>query len=101
MCQDNKVLDLGLDIGHCKIFMQSEDVGRTLDLTAVGSYEELYRRLSDMFGMEKAELMSHVFYRDAAGALKHTGDEPFSDFTKTARRLTILTDTSGDSSVAS
>ncbi|KAI4970484.1 hypothetical protein ZWY2020_001398 [Hordeum vulgare] len=101
LCQDNKVLDLGLDIGHCKIFMQSEDVGRTLDLTAVGSYEELYRRLSDMFGMEKAELMSHVFYRDAAGALKHTGDEPFSDFTKTARRLTILTDTSGDSSVAS
>ncbi|XP_020168656.1 auxin response factor 18 [Aegilops tauschii subsp. strangulata] len=101
LCQDNKVLDLGLDIGHCKIFMQSEDVGRTLDLSAVGSYEELYRRLSDMFGMEKAELMSHVFYRDAAGALKHTGDEPFSDFTKTARRLTILTDTSGDSSVVS
>jgi hypothetical protein len=22
-------------------------------------------------------LMSHLFYRDAAGALKHTGDEPF------------------------
>jgi hypothetical protein len=77
LCQDNKVLDVGLETGHCKVFMQSEDVGRTLDLSVVGSYEELYRRLADMFGIEKAELMSHVFYRDAAGALKHTGDEPF------------------------
>ncbi|KAL5199544.1 hypothetical protein ABZP36_020747 [Zizania latifolia] len=96
LCQDNKVLDAGLETGHCKVFMQSEDVGRTLDLSAVGSYEELYRRLADMFGIEKAELMSHVFYRDAAGALKHTGDEPFSEFTKTARRLNILTDWRGD-----
>ena len=30
-----------------------------------------------MFGIEKAELTSHVFYRDASGALKHTGDKPF------------------------
>ncbi|KAK3131123.1 hypothetical protein QOZ80_6BG0502320 [Eleusine coracana subsp. coracana] len=98
LCKDNnKLLDLGLETGHCKVFLQSEDVGRTLDLSVVGSYEELYQRLADMFGIEKDELMSHVFYRDASGALKHTGDKPFSEFTKTARRLTILTDTSGDS----
>ncbi|KAL6873707.1 hypothetical protein ACP4OV_013789 [Aristida adscensionis] len=97
LSQDNKSPDLGLETGHCKVFMQSEDVGRTLDLSVVGSYEELYRRLADMFGMEKAELMSHVFYRDASGALKPTGGEPFSEFTKAARRLTILTDTSSDS----
>ncbi|AQK66414.1 Auxin response factor 16 [Zea mays] len=85
-------------LGHCKVFMQSEDVGRTLDLSAVASYEELYQRLADMFGVDKAELTSHVFYRDdASGALKHPGDEPFSEFTKTARRLTILTDESSDS----
>jgi hypothetical protein len=77
LCQDNKPLDLGLETGHCKVFMQSEDVGRRLDLSVVGSYEELYRRLADMFGIEKDELMSHVFYRDASGALKHTGDKPF------------------------
>lgn len=63
--------------GHCKVFMDSEDVGRTLDLSALGSYEELYRRLGDMFGIDRAELTSHVRYRDAAGAVKHTGDEPF------------------------
>ncbi|PWZ17837.1 Auxin response factor 18 [Zea mays] len=96
-CQDNKAAATATDdddlLGHCKVFMQSEDVGRTLDLSAVASYEELYQRLADMFGVDRAELTSHVFYRDgASGALKHAGDEPFSEFTKTARRLTIQTD---------
>ncbi|CAL9124494.1 unnamed protein product [Musa textilis] len=88
--------DLSLETGHCKVFMQSEDVGRTLDLSVFGSYEELYGRLADMFGIEKSEIMSHVLYKDAAGAIKHTGDEPFCDFMKTARRLTILTDSGSD-----
>jgi len=69
--------------------MESEDVGRTIDLSVFGSYEELYGQLADMFGIEKAEIMSHLRYRDAAGAVKHTGEEPFSDFMKVARRLTI------------
>nr|CAD1843721.1 unnamed protein product [Ananas comosus var. bracteatus] len=81
--------------GHCKVFMDSEDVGRTLDLSVLGSYEELYRRLGDMFGIDRAELMSHVRYRDAAGAVKHTGDEPFQ-FMRSARRLTIVTDAGSD-----
>jgi hypothetical protein len=68
---------LGFETGHCKVFMESEDVGRTLDLTGFESYEELYGRLANMFGVEKEELMSQVRYRDAAGALKQTGDEPF------------------------
>ncbi|RVW80197.1 Auxin response factor 18 [Vitis vinifera] len=37
-----------------------------------------------------------VTVRDATGAVKHIGDEPFSDFTKTAKRLTILMDSSSD-----
>ncbi|KAF3335619.1 auxin response factor 18 [Carex littledalei] len=71
-------LGLGFETGHCKVFMESEDVGRTLDLTGFESYEELYGRLANMFGVEKEELMRQVRYRDAAGALKQTGDEPFS-----------------------
>ncbi|XP_022985548.1 auxin response factor 18 [Cucurbita maxima] len=87
--------ELGLDIGHCKVFMESEDVGRTLNLSVISSYEELYRRLAYMFGMEKPDILSHVLYQDATGAVKQAGDKPFSDFIKTARRLTILTDESG------
>ncbi|CAN6462199.1 unnamed protein product [Victoria cruziana] len=80
--------------GHCKVFMESENVGRTLDLSVVCSYEDLYRKLADMFGIERLEALSNVLYRDASGVVKHTGEEPFSEFTKTARRLTILSDSS-------
>lgn len=82
--------------GHCKVFMESEDVGRTLDLSGLGSYEELYRKLLNMFSLERSEMLSNVLYRDETGAVKHTGDEPFSNFSKTARRLTILMDSSSD-----
>ena len=69
--------EAGLETGHCKVFMESEDVGRTLDLSSLGSYDELYRKLGDMFGIEKSEMVSHVLYRDITGAVKHIGDEPF------------------------
>nr|ALX38324.1 auxin response factor 16 [Populus tomentosa] len=83
-----------LETGHCKVFLDSEDVGRTLDLSSLGSYEELYRKLADMFGLRNSEKFSNVLYRDINGITKHIGEEPFSDFFKTARRLTIVTDSS-------
>ncbi|OMO72500.1 AUX/IAA protein [Corchorus capsularis] len=85
-----------LEKGHCKVFMESEDVGRTLDLSLLCSYDELYRKLADMFGIESSETLSHLLYRDIKGAVKQIGDEPFSDFMKNARRLTILMDSSSD-----
>ncbi|KAH1045821.1 hypothetical protein J1N35_036605 [Gossypium stocksii] len=95
-CKEHQKTDLGLETGHCKVFMESENVGRTLDLSVLGSYEELYGKLANMFGIESSEMLSSVLYRDAAGSVKHTGDEPFSEFMKTARRLTILMDSSSD-----
>ncbi|KAF8403066.1 hypothetical protein HHK36_011160 [Tetracentron sinense] len=95
-CKDRRTAELSLETGHCKVFMESENVGRTLDLSVVGSYEELYRRLANMFGIERSEMLSHVRYQDATGAVKHIGDEPFSEFMKTARRLTILMDSGSD-----
>lgn len=89
--------DANLEIGHCKVFMESEDVGRTLDLSLLSSYEELYRKLATMFGIKSSDMLNHVLYRDIRGAVKHIGDESFSDFAKTARRLSILTDASSNS----
>jgi len=66
-----------LDTGLCKVFMESEDVGRSLDLSLLGSYEDLHRKLADMFGIENSETLSHVLYRDVKGAVKHVGDESF------------------------
>ncbi|KAJ4826745.1 hypothetical protein Tsubulata_016834 [Turnera subulata] len=88
--QNHHNTESDMDTGHCKVFMESEDVGRTLDLTSLGSYEELYRRLANMFGIESSVMLSHVLYQDATGVVKQTGDEPFSVFVNTAKRLTIL-----------
>ncbi|GFZ17902.1 auxin response factor 16 [Actinidia rufa] len=94
--QDFHMTELGLDTGHCKVFMESEDVGRNLDLSVIESYEELYKRLTNMFGIERSETPCRVLYKDATGAIKQTGDEPFSDFMKTAKRLTIVLDSVGN-----
>ncbi|KAL8480721.1 hypothetical protein ACS0TY_027313 [Phlomoides rotata] len=88
--------DVNLEIGHCKVFMESEDVGRILDLSLLDSYEQLYRKLANMFEIEVSDIMNHVQYRDTTGAVRQVGDQPFSDFRKTARRLTIIADSSSD-----
>ncbi|KAK6147003.1 hypothetical protein DH2020_017915 [Rehmannia glutinosa] len=88
--------ELGLETGHCKVFLESEDVGRTLDLSSLGSYEELYEKMANMFGIEVSEILNRVLYRDSTGAVKRIGDDTFSNFVKTARRLTILADSSSD-----
>ncbi|XP_060174322.1 auxin response factor 18-like [Lycium barbarum] len=88
--QGYQAAELGASTGHCKVFLDSEDIGRTLDLSVLGSYEELYKRLGDMFEMERLDMMTRVLYLDATGASRQIGDEPFSDFMKTAKRLTIL-----------
>lgn len=76
-CKEHQRSDLGLEAGHCKVFMESENVGRTLDLSVLRSYEELHGKLANMFGIESSEMLSSVLYCDAAGSVKHTGDEPF------------------------
>ncbi|KAG6512146.1 hypothetical protein ZIOFF_030241 [Zingiber officinale] len=93
---EHQSLELDIETGHCKVFMESEDVGHTLDLSVFGSYEELYGRLADMFGINCSNMTSQILYQDATGAMKHTGDEPFSEFMKTARRLTISIDSGSD-----
>ncbi|XP_039037565.1 auxin response factor 18-like [Hibiscus syriacus] len=94
--QDYRSMETGLEISHCKVFMDSEDVGRTLDLSVLGSYEQLYRRLANMFGIERSDILGRVLYRDATGAVKQTGDEPFCKFMKTAKRLTIRINSSNE-----
>ncbi|KAK9158396.1 hypothetical protein Scep_004970 [Stephania cephalantha] len=53
--------ELGLKTNPCKVFMEAEDVGRTLDLSILDSYDKLYRKLSNMLGVERsAELNNSV-----------------------------------------
>ncbi|KAL9264027.1 Auxin response factor 18-like protein [Drosera capensis] len=82
--------------GHCKVFMESEDLGHTLDLSVLSSYEELCRKLVGMLLLEDGpDVLHRVIYRDPNGLAKPIGDEPFSEFSKSAKRLTILSSSSG------
>ncbi|KAL0557284.1 hypothetical protein IC582_005810 [Cucumis melo] len=83
---------LSLDTGHCKVFMELENVGCNLDLSALRSYEELYRKLGNMVGLRSSEMLNSVLYQDRLGATKLVGEEPFSEFLKKAQKLTITTD---------
>nr|QGJ03872.1 ARF10.2 [Eucommia ulmoides] len=80
----------GDDTGHCQAFLDSDNVGKTLDLSATRSYEELHQRLAAMFGLERSEMLSRVLYQDAMGIMSETGNEPYSEFMKTAKRLTLI-----------
>lgn len=77
---------------HCEVFLESEDVGRTLDLSVIGSYEQLHTTLANWFGIQSFNDCTYVLYNDSAGAVKRIGDEPFSEFMMKVRRLTIVMD---------
>ncbi|KAI4318881.1 hypothetical protein MLD38_032538 [Melastoma candidum] len=87
--EDSRDIYVCSENGQCKVFMESEDVGRTLDLTLLGSYDELCKKLEGMFGIEESLKFRHILCQHMDGVVKHIGHEPFSDFVKTARRLTI------------
>lgn len=73
----SQTADHGLDTGHCKIFLESEDIGRTIDLSVLESYEELERKLASLFGIKTFNYSIHVLYKDSTGDVKRIGDEPF------------------------
>ncbi|KAL8227087.1 hypothetical protein R6Q57_016919 [Mikania cordata] len=85
-------MDLNLETGHCKVFMGSEEMGRTLDLSLLESYEELCKKLGNMFAVEGPIALNRIHYWGASGTRKQIGDEPFREFMKTAKRLTISSD---------
>jgi hypothetical protein len=103
---EQQISDEGLEISKnrlssdqesvVKVFLNSEDSGRNLDLSALKSYEELYICIANMFGVERSEMVSRVLYVNSNGAVKQTGDEPFSEFVRTAKRLTIWIDSSNN-----
>ncbi|EYU39842.1 hypothetical protein MIMGU_mgv1a020932mg [Erythranthe guttata] len=72
---EEQKLELGVETTHCKVFTEPEDVGRTLDLSILTSYEELYGKSESVFCMERSETSNNVVCSDSSGTTKHTGDE--------------------------
>ncbi|VVB13032.1 unnamed protein product [Arabis nemorensis] len=78
---------------HCKVYIESEDVGRTIDLSVLGSYNAFCEKIGKMFGLVNSVMLHNVMYCDGTGEFRPvTYHEPFSEFARTARRLKIHMD---------
>ncbi|VFR03427.1 unnamed protein product [Cuscuta campestris] len=83
-------LSIGYGGGHCKVFLGAETAARYIDLSTLDSYEELYKKLANMYGISCSLILNRVIYCDSMGAVKQVGDDIFSEFKRKAQRLTIL-----------
>ncbi|XP_047062440.1 auxin-responsive protein IAA20-like [Lolium rigidum] len=78
--------------GHVKVSMEGVPIGRKVDLSLHGSYDELIRTLRLMFPASSA-CQGHqyaVTYEDGDGDWLLVGDVPWEDFARSAKRLRIL-----------
>ncbi|KAJ9159097.1 hypothetical protein P3X46_024628 [Hevea brasiliensis] len=78
-----------------KVHMQGIAVGRAVDLTRFDSYEDLLRKLEDMFDIE-GELSGstkkwQVVYTDDEDDMMMVGDDPWHEFCSMVRKIFIYT----------
>ncbi|KAH1243948.1 Auxin response factor 1 [Glycine max] len=78
-----------------KVHMQGMAVGRAVDLTRFDGYEDLLRKLEDMFNI-KTELCGslkkwQVVYTDNEDDMMMVGDDPWDEFCSVVRKIFIYT----------
>nr|KYP52096.1 Auxin response factor 1 [Cajanus cajan] len=78
-----------------KVHMQGMAVGRAVDLTRFDGYEDLLRKLEEMFDI-KAELCGsqkkwQVVYTDNEDDMMMVGDDPWNEFCTVVRKIFIYT----------
>ncbi|KAK4790442.1 hypothetical protein SAY86_017746 [Trapa natans] len=86
----------GKQIRSCtKVHMQGIAVGRAVDLTQFCQYEDLLKKLEDMFNI-KGELSGserkwQVVYADDENDMMMVGDDPWHEFCSIVRKIYIYT----------
>ncbi|GER25340.1 auxin response factor [Striga asiatica] len=78
-----------------KVHMQGAAVGRALDLTGFKSYEDLIKKLEDMFEIE-GELSGStkkwkLVYTDVEDDMMMVGDDPWHEFCSMVKKIYIYT----------
>eukprot|EP00268_Persea_americana_P050891 TRINITY_DN557_c0_g2_i1.p1 TRINITY_DN557_c0_g2~~TRINITY_DN557_c0_g2_i1.p1 ORF type:complete len:688 (+),score=142.95 TRINITY_DN557_c0_g2_i1:712-2775(+) len=78
-----------------KVHMQGVALGRAVDLTRFDCYDELFKKLEEMFGIE-GELCGHtkkwqVAYTDDEDDTMLVGDDPWHEFCIMVRKIFIYT----------
>ncbi|KAJ4761751.1 Auxin response factor [Rhynchospora pubera] len=78
-----------------KVMMQGVAVGRAVDLMRLTTYEELYVKLEEMFGVESGSISDkgttpwEVFFTDEEDDIMVVGDDPWSEFRQLVRKIYI------------
>ncbi|KAL3349973.1 hypothetical protein AABB24_022824 [Solanum stoloniferum] len=78
-----------------KVHMQGKAVGRAVDLTRLDSYEDLLKKLEEMFEIE-GELHGstkkwQVVYTDDEDDMMMVGDDPWHEFCSMVRKIYVYT----------
>ncbi|KAK4339849.1 hypothetical protein RND71_041311 [Anisodus tanguticus] len=78
-----------------KVHMQGKAVGRAVDLTRLDSYEDLLKKLEEMFEIE-GELRGStkkwkVVYTDDEDDMMMVGDDPWHEFCSMVRKIFVYT----------
>jgi auxin response factor len=78
-----------------KVHMQGSAVGRAIDLTRSECYEDLFKKLEEMFDI-KGELLEstkkwQVVYTDDEDDMMMVGDDPWNEFCGMVRKIFIYT----------
>ncbi|OIT29588.1 PREDICTED: auxin response factor 1 [Nicotiana attenuata] len=78
-----------------KVHMQGKAVGRAVDLTRLDSYEDLLKKLEEMFEIE-GELRDstkkwQVVYTDDEDDMMMVGDDPWHEFCSMVRKIYVYT----------
>ncbi|ESQ29527.1 hypothetical protein EUTSA_v10023326mg [Eutrema salsugineum] len=78
-----------------KVHMQGSAVGRAVDLTRSECYDDLFKKLEEMFDI-KGELLEsnkkwHVVYTDDEDDMMMVGDDPWNEFCGMVRKIFIYT----------
>ncbi|CAN8244900.1 unnamed protein product [Cochlearia groenlandica] len=78
-----------------KVHMQGSAVGRAIDLTRSECYEDLFKKLEEMFDIEGELLEStkqwQVVYTDDEDDMMMVGDDPWNEFCGMVRKIFIYT----------
>ncbi|KAL8116385.1 hypothetical protein AgCh_022765 [Apium graveolens] len=78
-----------------KVHMQGIAVGRAVDLALFNKYEDLLRKLEDMFDIEGelcgSEKKWQVVYTDDEDDIMMVGDDPWHEFCNMVRKICIYT----------
>lgn len=78
-----------------KVHMQGIAVGRAVDLTLFNKYEDLLKKLEDMFEIEGelcgSEKKWQVVYTDDEDDIMMVGDDPWHEFCNMVRKICIYT----------